>query len=34
VGAEDLGVELNEHIANVIAGMQADATRLGFSASE
>ena len=33
-GAEDLGVELSEHIANVIAGMQADANRLGFSASE
>ncbi|NIY14806.1 MAG: HAD family hydrolase, partial [Nitrospinaceae bacterium] len=26
-GAEDLGVELDEHIANVIAGMRADATR-------
>lgn len=33
-GAEDLGIELSEHIAHVIAGMQADATRLGFSASE
>lgn len=33
-GAEDLGIDLSEHIANVIAGMQADATRLGFSASE
>jgi len=33
-GAEDLGIELSEHIANVISGMQADATRLGFSASE
>ena len=33
-GAEDLGLELNEHSANVIAGMQADATRLGCSASE
>jgi len=33
-GAADLGIELSEHIANVIAGMQADATRLGFSASE
>lgn len=32
-GAEDLGIEISEHIANVIAGMQADATRLGFSAS-
>ena len=32
-GAEDLGIEMSEHIANVIAGMQADATRLGFSAS-
>ena len=33
-GAEALGIELSQHIANVIAGMQADATRLGFSASE
>lgn len=33
-GAEDLGIDLSEHIANVIAGMRADATRLGFSASE
>lgn len=33
-GAADLELELNEHIANVIAGMQADATRIGFSASE
>ena len=33
-GAEDLGIEMSQHIANVIAGMQADATRLGFSASE
>jgi len=33
-GAEDLGIELADHIANVIAGMQANATRLGFSASE
>lgn len=32
-GAEDLGVELSEHIANVIAGMQGDATRLGFGPS-
>ncbi len=32
-GAEDLGIELPEHIANVISGMQADATRLGFSSS-
>jgi putative nucleotidyltransferase with HDIG domain len=29
-GAEELGVELNEHIRNVIEGMQADAARLGF----
>ena len=33
-GAADLGIEMNEHIANVIRGMQADATRLGFSSSE
>lgn len=33
-GAADLGIDLSEHIGNVIAGMQADATRLGFSASE
>jgi putative nucleotidyltransferase with HDIG domain len=32
-GAEDLGLELNQHIANVISGMQADATRLGFNTS-
>lgn len=29
-GAEDLGVELSEHIARVIEGMQRDASRLGF----
>lgn len=29
-GAEELGVGLDEHIALVIAGMQADAERLGF----
>lgn len=33
-GAENLGFDLNQHIANVIAGMQANATRLGFSSSE
>ncbi|HAY36763.1 MAG: HDIG domain-containing protein [Bacteroidetes Order II. Incertae sedis bacterium] len=33
-GAEDLGIEFNEHIAHVIAGMQADATRLGFGSSD
>lgn len=33
-GAESLGLELNQHIAHVIAGMQADATRIGFPASE
>lgn len=33
-GAEDLGLDLNQHIANVIAGMQFDATRLGFTTSE
>ncbi len=30
VGAEELGIELDAHIANVIAGMQASAERLGF----
>jgi putative nucleotidyltransferase with HDIG domain len=30
-GAEELGIELNEHIRNVITGMQADASRLGFT---
>ena len=29
-GADDLGVDLDEHIATVIAGMQRDAERLGF----
>lgn len=33
-GAASLGLELNQHIANVIAGMQVDATRIGFPASE
>ncbi|MDA0378176.1 MAG: HDIG domain-containing protein [Bacteroidetes bacterium] len=33
-GAEALGIELNQHIANVISGMQADATRIGFPPSE
>ncbi|MDA1028708.1 MAG: HDIG domain-containing protein [Bacteroidetes bacterium] len=33
-GAENLGLDLNQHIANVITGMQANATRLGFSSSE
>jgi putative nucleotidyltransferase with HDIG domain len=32
-GVEELGIPLDEHIANVIAGMQADATRIGFGAS-
>ncbi len=32
--AEDLGVELSEHIENVIAGMQADADRLGFGSED
>lgn len=32
-GAEDLGIDLNEHVANVIRGMQSDATRLGFDSS-
>jgi putative nucleotidyltransferase with HDIG domain len=30
VGAEELGVDFDEHIARVIEGMQADAERLGF----
>lgn len=29
-GAEELGVDLDTHIARVIEGMQADADRLGF----
>ncbi len=32
-GAADLNIELAQHIANVISGMQADATRLGFTSS-
>lgn len=31
-GAKELGVDLNDHIDNVIAGMQADADRIGFGA--
>jgi len=31
LGAEQLGVDLSEHIANVIRGMQRDAERLGFA---
>ena len=31
-GAEDLGIPLKEHIAHVIAGMQARAERLGLTA--
>jgi len=34
VGVDELGVDLDEHIVNVISGMQADATRLGFATSE
>ncbi len=30
VGVEELGVDLDEHIARVIAGMQNDAKRIGF----
>lgn len=30
MGAEDLGIELDTHIANVISGMQNRAERLGF----
>lgn len=33
-GAEELGIELNEHIQNVIEGMRARAERLGLEASE
>jgi len=33
-GAEELEIDLDEHIANVIAGMQEDATRLGLNPSE
>jgi len=33
-GAEEMGLDLSEHITNVIAGMHADATRLGFNTSE
>ena len=33
-GAAELKIELNEHIANVIAGIQEDATRLGLIPSE
>lgn len=29
-GADELGIDLTTHIANVIAGMQADKARLGF----
>ncbi len=32
-GVEELGIDLDEHIANVIAGMQARADRLGLSTS-
>lgn len=31
-GAEELGLPLEEHIAHVIAGMQAEAERLGLTA--
>jgi len=30
LGAEELGLELGDHIANVVAGMQREAERLGF----
>ncbi len=33
-GAQELELELSEHIANVIAGMQAKATRLGLTAAD
>lgn len=32
-GAAELGIELGEHIGNVIAGMQAEADRLGFGSA-
>lgn len=32
-GVQELEVDLDEHIARVIAGMQADASRLGFDSS-
>lgn len=31
-GADELGVEMDEHIVRVVAGLQADAARLGFGA--
>ena len=34
IGAEELGIELDEHIANVIAGMQKHAERLGLLPKE
>lgn len=33
-GAEQLGIELSEHILNVISGMQDDAQRLGFGETQ
>jgi predicted hydrolase (HD superfamily) len=30
VGTEELGIDLDTHIANVIAGMTREADRLGF----
>ena len=30
VGVEEMGIDLDTHIANVIAGMQQQAERLGF----
>jgi len=30
-GAEELGIELNEHIGNMIEAMQREASRLGFA---
>lgn len=33
-GAEELGIELSQHIANVIAGMQKHADRLGLAAPQ
>jgi predicted hydrolase (HD superfamily) len=33
-GVEELGVDMDEHIGRVIAGMRADAARLGFGTTD
>ena len=33
LGAEELGIELSQHITNVISGMRARADRLGLVAA-